>query len=56
MCKAAQHRVEPTGLYRRSNRYLAWSETAVSGEVGCASATRRLTHTVGQQSNEEMGI
>lgn len=48
---AAQHRLEPTGLYRRSNRYLAWSETAVSIEVGYASATPWLMHTVGRRED-----
>jgi len=38
--------VEPTGLYRRSNRYLAWSEVVVSSKAGYASATQRLTLVV----------
>jgi hypothetical protein len=40
------HRMNPTWLYRHSNRYLAWSEAAISIEVGSATATRRLKHTV----------
>jgi hypothetical protein len=43
----SHHRSEPTGLYRRSNRHLAWSETVISVEVVYASATRRLKHSVG---------
>ena len=39
-------RLEPTGLYRRSNRCVAWLETGVSGKRRNASATQRLKHTV----------
>ena len=35
------------------NRYLAWSETVVSGEAGYASATRRLTLAVVRPSTQE---
>jgi streptogramin lyase len=47
--RRAQQCVEPTGLYRHSNRYLVWQETVVSDEVGCASATQRLTLVVGRR-------